>query len=242
MTSSAALRVLLLDLDNTVYAYAPCHRAGLMAAQVAASRLDPIWCDPRRFESDYLAARAAVKAQIGRQAAAHCRLLYFKAMVERHSGRSRLSDAKELHAAYWRDYFAAMRLDEECAETLGAARDQGLGIVWVTSFTTERQILKLEHLGLSAAADFLLTTEEAGVEKPSGHLVDLALRRLGAEPEGAWVIGDSLSEDLMMAEARRLPFVWFRRDGQEEEPAGRALYTVTSWKELGEILHDARNA
>ena len=229
-------RVLLLDIDNTVYAYAPCHRAGLEAAGAAAAKLDPSW---RAFERDYLAARAAVKVRIGKQAAAHSRLLYFKTMLEERFGRSRLDASRGLQEAYWRDYFAAMRRDDGCAETLAEIREHGLGTVWVTSFTTARQIRKLEHLGLVEAVDFLLSTEEAGVEKPDGRLVDLALERFAAKPDEAWVVGDSLSDDLAMAEARALPFVWFQRAGCGEHDGGRSSYTVASWAELREVLRHA---
>ncbi len=229
--------VLLLDLDNTVYPYAPCHSAGLEAAQAAAAGLEAAWRDPGRFERDYSTAREAVKRQIGAQAAAHSRLLYFKVMVERRFGGSRLAASRRLQDAYWRGYFAAMRRDEGCAETLAEVRERGLATAWITSFTTRRQMLKLERLGLEEAADYLLTTEEAGFEKPDGRLVDLALERLGKTGRPAWVVGDSLSDDRGMAEARGLPFVWFRRDDAAEE-APRATHTVASWRELREVVLD----
>lgn len=236
--SPAAPDVLLLDLDNTVYAYDPCHRAGLAAAQESCAKLDPSWGDPRHFEADYGAARAEVKEQVGQQAAGHSRLLYFKLMLERRHGRSRLAAARDLEDAYWRGYFAAMRLDEGCAETLAEVRERGVSTAWITSFTTRRQVLKLEKLGLAEAVDLLLTTEEAGFEKPDGRLVDLALARLGGRRHAAWMVGDSLSADLPTAEARRLPFVWIRRD-DEPAAAHRATYTVSSWSELRELLHHA---
>ncbi len=250
LRGNPAPAVLLLDLDNTVYAYAPCHRAGLAAAQTAAAGLDPGWSDARRFEADYLVARAEVKEQIGKQAAAHSRLLYFKTMAEQRDGRSRLAAAREIQGAYWRGYFAAMRRDEGCAETLAEVRERGLSTVWITSFTTRRQMLKLERLGLAAAVDHLLTTEEAGFEKPDGRLVDLALARLGGARRSpdpttqAWMVGDSLSDDQPTAEARRLPFVWFRRDDAAPghgDAADRATYTVSSWNQLREVLRDAWN-
>lgn len=264
MTSFSNPRTLLLDLDNTVYPYAPCHRSGLAVAQQAAAEMASIWRDESRFDADYRAARAAVKERVGRQAAAHCRLLYFKTLLEDLRNRSSLRETRRLHAAYWEGYFAAMHLDDGCAETLDALRRRGTRIVWVTSFTTERQMLKLEHLGLSEAADYLLTSEEAGVEKPSGRLVDLALERLGAPsdegaphggawgaphggawgaPEaGAWVVGDNPREDGGMAEARQLPFVWLRRPDAEADGAARATHTVTDWRELRRVLHDAARA
>ncbi|MCP3960829.1 MAG: HAD family hydrolase [bacterium] len=237
---STAPRILLLDLDDTVYAYEPCHRQGLASAAAAAAEIDDAWNDAERFEHDYAAARADLKCQIGRQAAAHSRLLYFKTMLESQFGGSRLGASRALQEAYWRGYYAAMRRDEGCAELLAEVRAWGLATAWITSFTTRRQMQKLRLLGLEDAADVLLTTEEAGVEKPDAALVDLALERLGAGPESAWVVGDSLRHDLPMAEARGLPFVWFRRPGNDGNDRGRAAHTVASWEELGEVLRRAR--
>jgi len=235
--SVPAPSVLLLDLDNTAYAYAPCHRDGVAAAQEAAVALDPAWSDADRFADDYAAARAAVKRQVGAQAASHSRLLYFKVMLERRHGRTRLAASRALQDAYWRGYFAAMRRDEGCAETLAEVRERGVATLWITSFTTRRQMEKLQHLGLATAVDHLLTTEEAGFEKPDGRLVDLALERLGAGPEAAWLVGDNLRQDQPLAEARQLPFVWFRRPGASGP--SRAAHTVSSWSQLGEILRHA---
>lgn len=236
----AGPQILLLDLDNTVYAYSPCHRAGIEAAQTVARKLDGEWGQKRVFENDYQRARAAVKAQIGNQAAAHSRLLYFKRMQEQREGRSSLTSSRDLQAAYWRGYFSVMKRDEGCAETLESMRLRGVRTAWVTSFTTARQIQKLETLGLETAADLLLTTEEVGFEKPDGRLVDIALRRLGGKTGETWVIGDSLVADQRMAVARQLPFVWFRRADDTAQPEQPPLHTVGSWLELREILHDAR--
>jgi len=215
---STGPKILLLDLDNTVYAYAPCHRAGMEAAQTVARNLAGEWGQESVFENDYQGARAAVKAQIGNQAAAHSRLLYFKRMQERRDGSSSLTSSLALQAAYWRGYFSVMKRDEGCAETLESMRSRGVRTAWVTSFTTARQIQKLETLGLATAADLLLTTEEAGFEKPDGRLVDIALRRLGGKAVETWVIGDSLEADQRMAAARQLPFVWFRRGDETGQP------------------------
>lgn len=238
----AAPRALLLDLDNTAYAYAPCHQAGLRRGQGVAAKIDPRWADPERFRADYRAARSAVKARTENQAASHSRLLYCKEMVERRRGCSHLEAILAIRRAYWDGYFAAMACDEGCAETLAEIRERGVRTAWVTSFTTERQIQKLAALGLETAVDLLVTTEEAGVEKPSGRLVDLALEKLGARRSETWVVGDNPSQDLGMAAARSLPFVWRRREDDPPGPdplAPGPIHIVASWPELREVLRRA---
>ena len=208
----------LLDIDNTVYAYAPCLAAGLSAAHAAARQLDPRWQDLDDFVRDYDQARRAVKAHTAGQAAEHCRLLYFKRMFEAAHGASRLAATCLLHDAYWRGYFAAMQLDPGCAGLLAAWRAAGVRLAWVSDFTTERQFLKLQALGLEESADFLLTSEEAGAEKPNPRIVELALQRLDVAPAQAWLVGDSIARDVAAAQACGLMPVWFNR--QPDAPSG----------------------
>ena len=224
-------RGLLLDLDNTAYAYAPCHEAGLLAGWDAARAWYPNEAD---FRAAYGDARRRVKEQVGpRSAAVHCRLLYFKALVEDHRGRSDSAEAQRLHRAYWDGYFAAMTPDPGVVDFFETVQ---LPTAWVTNFTTERQVLKLAHLGLLDAADFLFTSEEAGAEKPDPALLQLALRRMNLRPDEVWHVGDSLREDGGMARAGGVRFVWFNRAGEDVPPGVDAV--VRDWFELGKMLHD----
>jgi HAD superfamily hydrolase (TIGR01549 family) len=227
-------RAVLLDLDNTVYAYQPCHAAGLLAASRLGAELSTVWSDTRRFERDYAAARQSVKEWTGPRAARHCRLLYFKVMIEGQSGRTEIDTTRRLHEAYWQGYFSAMVLDPGCLDMLRDLRSRAVRLAWVSNFTTERQMLKLLALGLERAADFLLTSEEAGAEKPDFALLDLALARLHVAPGEAWLIGDDFYDDVGAARARGLTAVWLRREEGEPAP-GSADIVVRDWHELRDL-------
>ena len=229
-------RALLLDLDNTAYAYAPCHEAGLFTSQHAAADLHAEWHEATRFRADYNAARREAKAGVAGTAAEHCRLLYFKTMVERSFGRTVLSVTLTLHAAYWRGYFAAMVRSPGSAELLADLREAGVRLAWVTNFTTERQMLKLQTLGLADAADFLVTSEEVGADKPDPRSVRRALDRLAVAPSEAWLVGDGIRDDADAATAVGIPFVWFRRESGSPPPA--AMATVSDWLQLRVLLDE----
>src|SRR5687768_18288720 len=95
------LRALLLDLDNTVYAYAPCHAVGLAAAQALAASRHAAWHDPEAFMAAFHEARRSVKARTGATAAEHSRVLYFKQMLESALGRTDPAWTLALDSAYW---------------------------------------------------------------------------------------------------------------------------------------------
>lgn len=44
--------------------------------------------------------------------------------------------------------------------------------------------------------DFVVTSEEAGVEKPAPEPFELALEKLSALPENTWIIGDNQVTDI----------------------------------------------
>jgi len=195
---------ILLDLDNTVYAYAPCHEAGLQAAFRASGDTDEA-----TFRADYHTARDQAKHAIRDTGAAHCRLLYFKTFWENRTGRTQLAKTLALYHAYWAAYHAAMVPDDGMLACLTAWKDAGIPLAWVSDFTTEQQFLKLQTLGLEGVVDYLITAEEVGAVKPDPRGVDLALAKLGVEPSPAvWFIGDDTKRDCGVAEARGLTFLW----------------------------------
>lgn len=228
-------RGLLMDLDNTAYAYDPCHEAGLAAGAARLTEMRPNWAGAD-FRRDYNAARVAVKKQLGpRSAAVHCRLLYCKRLVEDRLGRSDLALAQALHDAYWLGYFAVMRPDPGCVETLAELRRRGVKLAWVTNFTTQRQFLKLQALGLADAADFLFTSEEAGADKPDQAVLRLALHRMKMSADEVWMLGDSLYDDFEMARAGGVRFVWFNRD-DSTLPNPRPEALVRDWGQVREMM------
>ena len=234
-------QAVIVDLDNTVYPYQPCHEAGLLHAWTSAATLDRCWKVKAEFSRDYAQARRAVKSRTGGQAAEHSRLLYFKDMVEARWGRTDAEAVLELREAYWGGYESQMTPDPGCAEYLDDLRKRGVSLAWVTNNTTERQLSKLRRLGLEGAADFLITSEEAGAEKPDPAPLDLALSKLGSRPEETWMIGDSLTEDIAAARTRNLTAVWFRRHGASEEGPVPVLI-VGDWFELREVLRHGHDS
>jgi 5'-nucleotidase len=231
------LRALLLDLDNTAYAYDACHAAGLAAAQALAAGRLAAWVNAEVFASAYYDARRLVKARVGEQAAAHSRLLYFKQMLETATGRTDPRWALALDTAYWDHYLETMERDPGCYEALLAFKEAGLRLAWVSDMLTDQQLGKLLALGLGTLAEFMVTSEEAGAEKPHPAGVDLALARLGVPPSEAWLVGDSLQRDMGAARARGLTAVWFRRGQAAHGPAPD--HTVDDWFALRALVENA---
>jgi HAD superfamily hydrolase (TIGR01549 family) len=232
MPSPAAI---LLDLDNTVYAYEPAHRAGLAAAHHVARSFHPKVMSFVRFCDEYDRAREFAKRHVTGQAAVHCRFLYFKVFVENLFGMTMTKETFEVHNAYWAGYDRAMIADANCKATLVEWQRRKIPTAFVTNYTTERQFKKLKQLGLMNLVDYVVTSEEAGAEKPDPTIVRLALERLKVPAsKDVHLIGDSVTDDGGVANALGLSFVWMRRGGPDKPNDATAV--VDDWTATGQLF------
>jgi HAD superfamily hydrolase (TIGR01549 family) len=192
------IKGVLLDLDNTLYAYDPCHRAASTRCREIAETEFGI--SPEVFTSSLKAAREQIHRQLKGQAASHSRLLYFHQQIENLSGKSHPSYALHMEKIYWETFLGHMHLTEEAETFLKSLRIAKLKTCLVTDLTTQIQMQKWQHLKLGSYLDFILTSEEAGIEKPAAHIFHLALAKLGLKPEEVIMIGDNPDKDIKGAE------------------------------------------
>ena len=215
----------LLDLDDTLYAYGPCHEAGLAAAHVHldAAGVAP---DPEDFRALHDAVRAELAAELAGQAASHERSLFFKRVVERLTARADAALALSTNAAYWDAFLARMALAPGAPDVLDALAG-GHELALVSNHTTAVQLRKIERLGLGRWVPVIVTSEEVGVEKPDARVFARALEALaarGADPTRAVMVGDDPAGDVGGAAAAGLRTVltieFKERDGAG--PGGRS--------------------
>jgi len=189
----------LLDMDNTLYAYAPCHAAGM--ATVEALVKDQLNLGDRDFARCFVDATTELKNRLGRTAASHSRLLYFQRTLELAGYASQPVVALQMEQAYWRAFLNEAVLFEEAAEFLDDLRIAGVPAVIVTDLTAQIQLRKMIHLGLDRLVDWVVTSEETGVDKPAPGNFELALAKLGGVEGVVWMVGEEPLSDIAGARA-----------------------------------------
>ncbi len=227
-------KAILLDLDNTVYEYAPCQQAAMATAHEVARALHQGWDNFEVFSREYDLARATVQNLLPGHAASHCRLLYFKTMIEAACQNSQLSMATRINDAFWHGYYGAMKIDDGCAITLRGWKEAGVRLAWVTNFTTETQVKKLAKIGLVDAAEFLVTSEEAGADKPSPLPFQLALKKLKVRAQDCVMVGDDWKADVEPSRALGMTPL-FRRRGSAKKSAAD-VGSFDRWEELSTLF------
>lgn len=66
----------------------------------------------------------------------------------------------------------------------------------------------LDELGLEHLFDVVLDSAAVGIAKPDPRIFGLALSRVGGEPDGSWMVGDSPTADILPAAALGLKTAW----------------------------------
>jgi putative hydrolase of the HAD superfamily len=189
----------LLDLDNTIYPYEPSHEVALARVREKAERLLSI--PHGDFDTLYARARAEVKARLGNTAASHSRLLYFQRLIELAGFKTQVIIALDLEQTYWRNFLSHAEPFDDALEFLDDMRLLGIPIIVVTDLTAQIQFRKIVHFGLDHYIDYVVSSEEAGADKPALAPFELALAKVGLISGPIWVIGDDAATDIKGAAA-----------------------------------------
>lgn len=201
---ASGIKAVLLDFDNTLYPYHPAHDYALSSCFkkfAAVNEISDIQISQEKFLEVYDDARAEIHKSLHGLAASHSRHLYFQRCFEKIFGRTCIELSLEFEELYWKSFLTEMHPLPEAIAFLGLCRKLQMPTCIVTDLTARVQAKKLVHCDLSQYIDFLVSSEEAGVEKPEAGIFDLALAKLGLGYEDVIMIGDNPARDIKGADA-----------------------------------------
>lgn len=194
-----SVKGILWDLDNTIYEYEPVHKAAYSKCiEMASGKFNISESD---FETNWNMARRAVHDSLLGQAAMHSRLLYFQKLSEQLFGKTNADFALEMEAMYWDTFLENMEWRPGMKTFMAKAAEQKIKMCIVTDLTAQIQLRKWISLGLDDYMDFMISSEEAGAEKPKAAIFNLALSKLGLAAADVIMIGDNSEKDIAGAES-----------------------------------------
>lgn len=185
---------ILFDTDNTLYPYDPAHSAAQKAVKEKVVRTLSI--KPEDFDFAFSSARLQIKNQLKNTASSHSRLLYMQRMLEIMGLGSQVLLALDFEQTYWRTFLANAVLFEGVKELLDDLRLLGIPTAVVTDLTAQIQFRKVVYFGLDHCFDFIVTSEEAGFDKPHEAPFLLALQKMHPKGDCIWMIGDNPINDI----------------------------------------------
>jgi putative hydrolase of the HAD superfamily len=121
----------------------------------------------------------------------------------------------------------AWRLFPDVLPALRQLAGMGVRIGIISNWTTALHGI-LAGLGVTPYAEFVVTSAEAGYEKPETAIYAFALQGRGLDPSGCLYVGDSPGNDLHSSLAFGMQFALIDRDGRHADLDCRRLNDLRS--------------
>lgn len=185
---------ILFDTDNTLYPYDPAHDAAQRA--VRDKVVSTFSIKPEVFNGAFKQARDQVKSRLKHTASSHSRLLYLQRMLEIMGLGSQVLLALDFEQTYWRTFLSNAVLFDDVKELLDDIRLLGIPTAIVTDLTAQIQFRKVVYFGLDHYFDYIVTSEEAGFDKPHEAPFHMALEKMRPKGGCIWMIGDNPANDI----------------------------------------------
>lgn len=184
----------LFDTDNTLYPYDPAHAAAQQAVREKVAKTFSI--SPDDFDKAFKEARTEIKTRLKHTASSHNRLLYLQRMLEIMGLGSQVLLALDFEQTYWRTFLSNAVLFDGVKELLDDIRLLGIPTAIVTDLTAQIQFRKVVYFGLDHYFGYIVTSEEAGCDKPHEAPFQIALEKMRPKGDCIWMIGDNPVNDI----------------------------------------------
>lgn len=201
-------KAVFFDIDDTIYDYIKADHDTLPVMKEWAYKNLGI----AKEDLERLIAEARVKAddRAGRDYAVnHNRLVRFQCMLET-LGKPVFPYAYEMHHLYWDTLIDQITPAPGIEELMKELKQRGIYIGLGSNMTADVQYQKVLKLGLGKYIDGIVTSEEAGEEKPHRKLFDLCVEKAGVTIEESIFIGDSIAHDVTGAQNIGMPVILYR--------------------------------
>lgn len=205
------IRTVIFDVDDTLYSFSHANKAALEKLLVYAN--ERFGWDEADFMTRQKTAMADVKRFAGTSGGYRARILRYQNMLEA-SGLPIYPHAHTMSLIY-QDTLLDSIIPFEGAEVwFQSLKDQKIRIGIGSDATAMQQVLKLEKLGLLSYVDFMVTSEEAGVEKPDPKFFERCSEKCRCLPDEVLFIGDNLQKDYVGAQKAGFRALWFNPYGK----------------------------
>jgi putative hydrolase of the HAD superfamily len=225
------ISTVIFDIDDTLYGYQKADSAAFPALSAWAET--HLGVEPERFHTLYWQAFDEQTRRIGVECgASHSRA--FRAQILLEWLGQPLTLIPEMTQVYWSTLLDHMVPSPGVEDCLRALKARGLRLGLGTDLTICIQLAKLERLGLLPYFDFLVTSEEAGADKPSPRFFRLCQSKAQCPSEQCLFVGDNPHRDVAGALAAGMHAAWYRgwATGDAATPVPDGAHLLSDLAEL----------
>ena len=180
-------RYILFDLDETLYDY-------VMAAKKAGVKIaEMLGIEHGKYLRLYDQAKRIVYEKFPYTHLKFSKRLVFEEM-KKIIGKLKLTP-EYLEKVYWETIFEEIKPYDGVVETLRVLSERYKLVIASNGFRSI-QVEKLKRMKLSPFFEYVICSEEAGVNKPDTGFFKYLLGKIGASPEHCVMVGDSPFDDI----------------------------------------------
>jgi putative hydrolase of the HAD superfamily len=196
----------IFDLDDTLYDHKTLNALALQ--KVCDFVYSKTKISKEKFFDTFYQVRKETNLRLSNTAASHNRILYFQALAEKLSVYSS-EFCLDLYNLYWDFFLGRMVLRDGVLEVFNLLRANKIKIAICSDLTTLIQHRKIKQLGINNFIDALITSEEAGSEKPDAAMFNLCIKKLKTKPQECFFVGDNFQRDIKGAIKAGMTAIYF---------------------------------
>lgn len=200
------IKAVLFDLDDTLYGdFKTCDKLGLKAAgEYLSTQID---ITPQKATEAMNNGRNLLRKHCPFEPEMHDRTLFAKWGLEQ-IGINPMKYAKTMNDIYWNTVIDNIVIHNGVHNLLTKLKNENIPVGICTNMLADVQMKKLCKLGIDEICGLLITSEDAGKDKPSSKIFDFACKKLNSIPSQTLMVGDSIEHDIIGALNFNMPALW----------------------------------
>lgn len=218
--------MIFFDLDNTLLAHDDAEGKAITAfyqkyqsSLIVTDNIVHTW---KKITDTHRSDWRAGKLTYAQQRCARMSELFIEPLSERQAG--------EYFAEFYQLYQQNWSLYPDTLEAIKRLSVFPLGVI--SNGYTMNQMAKLEQTGLSSYFKLLITSESAGVAKPSPDIFRFAANLAGGDIASHWYIGNNADMDAQAAHNAGMKAVWLNRINIDAKTSTRVVRSLTGFSDL----------
>lgn len=190
---------ILIDIDDTLYSYKKAHKIAIKKCYQKLPQKVQTSFSQKRFINSYTTYRNNLTVKMKYSGTCRSRLFAFQNFFENEKLDSSYKYALSFEDIYWRELINSIKPFKNVDTFFKTCNKHKIKICAISDMQARFQIRKLEKLSLTKEIDFLVTSEEIGIEKPDLRIYASAFKKLKVKKENVIMIGDNFDKDIIGA-------------------------------------------
>lgn len=203
------IKAVFFDIDDTLFHFSKASSTAMVEVEKYVS--GQLWISPETLRDAIIQAETEIGTRLGYDSAAfHNRQIRFQTAMEI-LRQPIYPYATEMYHIYWNTVLAFAKPEPGLVALLKILKQKQIFLGIGSDMTSYIQNKKLEKMQLAYYFQAVVTSEEAGIDKPGLPLFELCAKKAKCDPEECLFIGDNPEKDIEGAIRAGMRFVCYSK-------------------------------